>query len=149
MDIQTNPIFDSLPNKPSALIRVALADLERAEKTEGFSVNMNAWHSFNERSGKREVCLGGAVAAFSLQEPPTQIFCFFDVNRAPTLRNKLMAINLFRIGGSYIASGLAMCNEELHANLTENITITPYSIHPAKFKSDMNNLADLFEKHGC
>jgi hypothetical protein len=36
-----------LPKKPSALLRLALADLEKAEKSPRVKINMGEWHETN------------------------------------------------------------------------------------------------------
>lgn len=51
-----------LPNKLSALLKIALTDLEAIEKSARYKVQMGSWH-YPGDDGKCEVCLAGAVMA--------------------------------------------------------------------------------------
>lgn len=56
------PLIGKLPSQPSALIRLALADLEAAEKDPKYEVCMGSWHDPpNNITGRCAVCLAGAV----------------------------------------------------------------------------------------
>jgi len=59
-----------LPDKPSALIQLALEDLEKAERSELYDIDMSIWHQPRIRTGFEispcTVCLAGSVIAFSL-----------------------------------------------------------------------------------
>ena len=69
-------IEDTLPNKPSELIRVALRDLCKAEQTPWMRVNMSLWVSVRNVDGDEEylsggpntcvVCLAGAAVVGSV-----------------------------------------------------------------------------------
>jgi hypothetical protein len=78
-----------LPKRPSALIRLAIADLKKAERTEGYRVDMNTWHdgatlgetlydpatcitTETEAASPCVVCFAGSVMAFSLNAPQTR-----------------------------------------------------------------------------
>lgn len=58
---------DPLPNKPSELIAIALADLIKVEKSKKFRVAMGAWHWTPPGSNVCHVCLAGAVMACTLK----------------------------------------------------------------------------------
>ena len=88
-----------LPDLPSAMIRVALADLRKAERSVRYRITMGAWH---EPNGKCAVCLAGAVMAFSLAAPRNLII--YPEAYPPILNNKLEACDYFREG--HIADGL-------------------------------------------
>lgn len=90
----------ALPDTPSALLTLALDDLEKAEADERYVIDMSRWHEM--RHGSCVVCLAGAVMAFSLKTP-------FGLNSGPIMhsevdRAKLEAIDYLR-EGSYV-SGL-------------------------------------------
>lgn len=55
-----------LPTKPSALLRLALEDLEAVEADKKYKVAMGKWH---EPNGACKVCLAGSVLAKTLQVP--------------------------------------------------------------------------------
>jgi hypothetical protein len=111
-----------LPTKPSELIRVALADLKRAERTPNLIVDMDYWHEPEVEGDTEEaaalagydpvtctvkapvepectVCFAGSVMAFSLHAPAR-------ANVAPDsypepIERKLNALNEFREGCLY------------------------------------------------
>lgn len=85
----------SLPNKPSALITLALDDLNKVERMVGYEVNMGTWHQkFHDDTCN--VCFAGAVISRSLREAR-------DVYVEPCMYNddtkyKLYALDNFRQG---------------------------------------------------
>lgn len=141
----TNP----LPTKPSALIRVALADLEKVEKSPAYEVNMNTWHlprySWNgDMVETCRVCLAGAVLAcnsnlkiFEEYRPPDFSMAF----NAP-----LFALDSFRSGD--ILKGLRELGIVGHAAIRHSWHVTPYENDPVAFKRDMQNMAGYLEQHG-
>jgi len=89
-----------LPGKPSALIRVALRDLEACEKGSRYEIDMDAWH-LQDSSGffcdtRCHVCLAGAVMSQTLQVAMNQHLypSEFDEDTA----DKLIALDSFRVG---------------------------------------------------
>jgi hypothetical protein len=61
----------SLPNKLSALIRVALDDEARAHKSKQYEMFMGVWHRpLPSELNKCQVCLAGAVMAFTMNADP-------------------------------------------------------------------------------
>jgi hypothetical protein len=62
----------TLPNKPSELLRLALADLRKVERDERYEVDMWAWHAPDESDNRCHVCLAGAVIAGTLGARPDQ-----------------------------------------------------------------------------
>jgi hypothetical protein len=64
---------DTLPNKPSELIRVALKDLEEAERDPHYEVEMCTWHRPSSTTGVCTVCLAGSVLAKSCGVVPEYI----------------------------------------------------------------------------
>ena len=133
-----------LPDKPSELIRVALADLEKVEADPRYSVHMGDWHrSFGNYCA---VCLAGSVMAMSLHLNPEQTVEFHDSasGLSDADWDKLDALDDFRMGE--VHAGLRTLNLD-QGSLDEMIGITPYTTDPTTFKQDMNNLADLLEQH--
>jgi len=56
-----------LPNKLSALLRIAVEDAQKIEKTPGYVLDMSVWHS--PANGPCAVCLAGSVMALRLRAP--------------------------------------------------------------------------------
>lgn len=93
-----------LPNKLWQLAEMALRDLERAEKSKKFTIDMSEWYVTN---GKCSVCMAGAVLAFSVA-PKCYKDHFQDYRNRNILRpewvddvdlaEKLHAINHLRCG---------------------------------------------------
>lgn len=99
-----------LPSKPSELIRVALKDLRKAERSKKYVIDMGTWHEphgdweFNPDkgydeyvpNGKCTVCLAGSVIAGTLGVSPKKDAEPLDFG-AKT-RAALRALNYFREG---------------------------------------------------
>ena len=137
-------VKQKLPNKPSALIRIALKDLELCENDGRYCVTMDeCWHepTFN---GKCNVCLAGSVMAQTLKMPITRLLFTEDLDEE---ENKLIALDCFRQGD--IDSGLT----ELSMNISDYKIdscrrIISYHDNPKLFKSQLLALADDLAKEG-
>lgn len=89
-----------LPDKPSELLIVALADLEKCERSKKFHIEMAYWFMKNDNDGICEVCLAGAVMAQSCPLPGMyQEGALFEPQDYPeAVEKKLKALNYLRIG---------------------------------------------------
>lgn len=130
-----------LPNKPSALIRLAVHDLELTmQDKEHYKIDMDDWHQPN---GKCSVCFAGGVMAQSLKQSPfsSVVPSDFDMNT----HIKLLAINEFREG--YICNGLNLLGiRYIHMeDLPSRVPVKAFNKNKKKFISDMMALADLFQ----
>jgi hypothetical protein len=65
-------IFLSVP--PSERIRMSIADLEVAEGSADYSIDMDTWHAPDHRTGTCAVCMAGAVLASRHPIRPHQIY---------------------------------------------------------------------------
>lgn len=132
----------SLPDKPSELIRAALADLEKAEMDNRYKVEMSQWH-LPGYNGQCLVCLAGAVMAHSLGATDVE-FC-----TPPDFEDeceKLKAIDDFREGIiDYALERLGIPHPE---GLPGSVSVCEYSEDPRLFKNDMIDLHNLLEKFG-
>ena len=138
----------NLPDKPSELIRVALADLRKVEAMpKVYRINMEDWWfaGTNDEAGC-SVCLAGAVMAETLGAPR-------DDGASPSdfpngLRGKLLALDSFRQGE--VLSGLIDMDQDWDAEVGESLNraISAYSLDPECFHRDMNKLADDLEAVG-
>ena len=140
-----------LPDKPSELIRVALADLEKCEADKRYAIYMGRWHEpLNDvvRTGVDghvcAVCLAGAVMAQSLGTP-VEASAEPVALKSHDIVNKLYALDDFRIGD--IEDGLSTMCSTIGRGFGDR-QITPYEVDAAQFKADMRQLADDLEGAG-
>lgn len=142
----------ALPQKPSKLLAVALEDLEKMEKTEGYAIHMNDWHwpeplwkDGDQIGTVCKVCFAGSVMARRGKVLPTR-----DVQPesfSPKLRKKFYALNAFREG--CIEEGLNYLGiDDVPPCLRENYGATQYRDDPARFKKEMRQLIAVFAALG-
>lgn len=95
-------IKDTLPNKLSELLIVALEDLEQIENDPNYDIDMGEWYKPKVRNNSgRDVCTvchAGAVMVNSLNLKPSFRMNLHPDDFTSTITNKLMAINAIRIG---------------------------------------------------
>ena len=132
--------FQSLQLKPSALVRLALRDEEKAHTSRRYRVVMRAWH----KPGKFKcaVCFAGAVMAFTLDADPMHDLCpeWFDHNTS----NCLLALNYFRIGNVYeglYTMGLSDMGEKRGSHRELDREVTPYADDRDAFRAEMEKIA--------
>lgn len=147
---------NNLPDLPSALIRLALADLREVEKlSDVYVVNMSAWHSPNGAGdGRCEVCLAGAVLARTLGFSPEDHMITNLHRISNQTRRKMSALNAFRTGLVFDAMQIMLENsreyqdneelfEGMHTDVPEYSEKTREAFHAA-----MARMADELEKLG-
>jgi len=86
---------DCLPDKPSALIRVALADLERTLLSPAYRFDFGEWYE-PQPDGTCTVCLGGGVLAQAVGAGPQTEETWARVSHITT--RKLFALSDFALG---------------------------------------------------
>ena len=141
-------VVTRLPRTPSALIRMAVDDLEALEATPGFGIDMTTFLT-QMLDGTCAVCLAGASMVRRLDGmnmlTSTKKFglvpaCF------PGNEEQLAALDEFRMwdieAGCY---SLGLSAPEDHYELT---SAGDYKDDPAQFKADMRKLADELEERG-
>ncbi|MAS09906.1 hypothetical protein [Salinisphaera sp.] len=138
-----------LPNEPSALIRLALGDLEKAEQSPDYEIEMGTWH--DSYGGICEVCFAGTVIAGTLEGDPQADLSpsSYDV----ATRAKLNALDDLRCGS--VASAidvLALYDvvDDQALEITDGLSFvaTHYDNSPEAFKREMGELADKLEEVG-
>lgn len=149
-----------LPQIPSKLIHIVLRDIEKAEKHDGYTVDMWVWHEpdTQDKTGRKvcSVCAAGAVARFGLGVVGD------NEEWAPDLdypnEKAYRAINQLRIG--YIVHALDRLNrfdESLPHDVIIDIRrlhkkwsykVTPYEKNPLQWKADMKEMAKDLEEIG-
>ncbi len=132
--------MSDLPSLPSALIRLALADLEKCEGDSRYCVVMNTvWHT--PSNNVCYVCLAGAVMAKTLRIPNDRWYS----PEQSVYRKQLSALDAFRSG--LIARGLSYLSLTRPAILPRFIDIPEYCEDREAFHKAMLGLADLLESH--
>lgn len=129
-----------LPDKPSELIRLAVADLKRSEADPCYRIEFGTWHDVTP-SKICVVCLAGAVMAFSLDVP--QLTTTSPQHFRPDIRAKLSALDWGR--RSLMQHEMFSCLG-LGPDRSFDRIITPYGMDPLEFKNEMLKLADDLEK---
>lgn len=85
-----------LPDKLSALLRLAVADCRKVEKMKTRTLDMGVWFATN---GVCRVCMAGAVLDRTLRFKPTQDLRFYgDLAKCAPEHWKLAAIDNLRTG---------------------------------------------------
>lgn len=141
-----------LPSKPSLLILRALDDLEAAERSTKYVVNMGHYHSPVETIKDKKtvpvcsVCFAGAIMAE--QSDPSRYLEpeDFSIHTA----NKFRALNEFRLGR--IMVGLKQMNLTRPTGLPVEVDVTRYHAEDRhsvyQFKADMMRVVKLLQEFG-
>lgn len=134
-----------LPSKPSTLLEIAMADLESAEKSKNYTIDMWSYHE--TLGSKCAVCLAGSVMAFSLKADKNTDLSpeNFGINQ-----QQLIAIDHLRMGDfSYVAEALDLDYKQSVVqkyNLERNIT--SYEKDPTLFKKEIKEYIRDLKKAG-
>lgn len=140
-------IKDTLPNKMSDLILVAIRDLSKVEKMKGYKIDMGwAWHEpiATRRGSRCSVCLAGACMV-GLGVPKNREVHPYSFNEK--LERKFNAIDSLRVGS--VSSACYYLNIIKTEKIRKmNRDITDYSVSKSKFKKEMLKLAKDLKKVG-
>ena len=131
----------NLPDKPSELIRLSLADLALCAADPKYRIDMGKWHEPNGHVC--EVCQAGAVIAQSLGAPRNASFHPEDF---PEFAGKLLALDQLRLGD--VSEALEYLGRPLSGDTALDRAITPYNQDPGAFMADMRELAGDLERVG-
>lgn len=132
-----------LPDKPSALILLALKDLAAVERSKEYMVNMGQWHR-PMSNGRCSVCLAGAVMSKSLKAKGSDYL--FPSNFSTYKHAKLLALDYFREGE--IQSGLNEMGVSPVDLRFDDISVARYADNQKQFKSDMRAMAARLRRFG-
>ena len=137
---------NKLPNKLSALITLALADLVKVEKREDlYEVAMD--QTFHENYGGRRciVCFAGSVMAQTLKLPSECNMSPSDFDANTT--DKLYALDYARQGLISDALERIGVNPDKYF-IPSTVEVESYDENKTAFKRDMRKLAKNLEKAG-
>lgn len=135
--------MNTLPDKPSELIRVAIKDLQACRLDSKYIIRMdNTWHD-GEFEDVCSICLAGAVMAktFGLSPYSNLSPSYFRISGED---NKLYSLDAFR--GGDVKGGMLRLNIPYNSKMDR--TITDYSKNPDQFIEDMLKMSDDLEKEG-
>jgi hypothetical protein len=135
----SKPISASLSDKPSELIRQALADLERVEKDPRYVIDMSAWHDPRPHSevGTCAVSFAGVVMAGLVNDPSRWLM---PHNFAVEIGRKLASLNHFRLGE--VRAGLVEfgVDRDTTEKLAPVYHVPNYHSDPSGFKVAMREI---------
>ena len=130
-----------LPEKPSALIRLALRDLEKVERSRRYVVDMSVYHVPN---GHCRVCFAGSVMAYTLKVAR-------DFNSVATYqlpeRGKMNALDCARRGD--VGSMFEYLGRSMPKKIEPYFDVRPYDEDKKGFKRDMRKLAATLARAGA
>lgn len=147
--------MNTLPDKLSDLIDVALRDLEQVEKDKRYVIDMQAWHS--PKGDACHICFAGAVMAGTLGKAPDWPHSPCDFDAATSA--KLDALDAVRCGafGAAITdlidgdvNGMSRLMPGEHESITTRIGLphVNYERDPDAFKVWMRKAAEALREHG-
>lgn len=120
-----------LPNKPSALLSMAMKDLERVERDGRYVIDMQKWHMPRADGSLCSICMAGAVLTKHMD--PKDICAnpegIFDL---PTTM-KLMAIDFMRCGS--VRDACHMLGHDVV--IIANRQVPQYDDNPEEFRLAM------------
>jgi len=125
-----------LPDKMSELLTIAMLDLEKAENTPRYTIDMSAWH---EPNGHCRVCLAGSVMAMRLGVEDTVSATPGSMADADT-RRKLSAINSLRCGD--IRSAYSVMNKSLPLQFQKLVDEKNNLLAPMRFVPGVDSWGD-------
>jgi hypothetical protein len=135
-----------LPDTPSELLTVALADLAAVERDPRYRINMGSWH-VPEEDGTCSVCLAGAVMARTLDMNPLKPLGPCDAGvLEESLENKLQALDELRNGD--LREALELLGMDLPEHLAARHRIPGYEDDPHGFRRELHKLAGLMRSEG-
>ena len=138
---------ETLPDKLSDLLELALDDLETTEKDPAYEINMLYWHELDEVDNTCRVCLAGAVLAQTLEVPVS--FNYLRYRPEPDLEDKMDAINFVRLG--FVDYALKALNRASFYEVGKDrwrIEVPQYYIDPKRFKKTLRNLVPELRAKG-
>jgi hypothetical protein len=138
-----------LPNAPSYLIELALADLAKTEADSRYEIDMTQWH-YPAVNGPCSVCFAGAVLAQEGTISPRKYVNLWDLNADQEYDQielgKLLALDHFRLG--MVRSALVMMGRADDAHKMSDRQISPYGLDPVQFHEEMTQLVNDLRRAG-
>lgn len=140
-----------LAAKPSRLIRIALADLRRAEESKRYVVDMGKWHVRDLNKGVCYVCLGGAAligCGIPSSATLTPIADDTAVRLPNVIAERILALDAFRNGEVHIGLGILGLAHAI-CRVPENVLVYSYvGEWSGNFFRSMRSLAFILAEAG-
>lgn len=137
----------TLPDEPSELITLALADLAKVEAAPGeYRVAMGVWHSPDPGTDLCAVCLAGAVIAMTLRG--ARGMCLWPEDFSKDTRRKLGALDSLREGRVYNALRHLGYPECVTERAPISMPVGNYASDPARFRRNMERMAAILREQG-
>ena len=140
--------MNTLPDKLSELIRVAVWDLIKTEQMPYlYRINMYAWHDYSDLDNKCHVCLAGAVMAQTIGVPHATMLPddVIMLNRDDDDEDKLFALDEIRKGSVGAALSYMMMDSPFDDLIRP---VTEYERDSGQFKQDLLKIADELGEMG-
>jgi hypothetical protein len=140
--------------KPSQLIKIALKDLAKAEKSPRYVIKMEHWHTLLS-NGKCAVCLAGSVIAGTACVPHSMYVSEPNEIDGLEFSDRMDALNCLRSGG--LREFLYDCGVpwekadawvDDHADMMDTIPQNYTARSRKKFRKALFAIADSLEKAG-
>lgn len=131
-----------LPEKLSDCIDVALDDLEKAEGSERYIVNMERWH-LPSLTGECFVCLAGSTICSRVDEPGLSVH---PPDLGHHARARLCALDGIR--GGNVGYALRCMGRSLPASVCCLVPVARYGDSPTQFKATLRHIAQMLREAG-
>jgi len=151
-----------LPDTLHELITVALQDEDKAFHSPLYLIRMNDWHVASRNSKSRcDVCLAGAVMAFSLKGPIELDLSPHDFGNHKRRPEKLEALDSIRTGEVWEAlatfynrktmkfATIKYICDKLNCDPEGSLKLTTYSRNRKQWRKEMYSIRNQLKKHNA
>lgn len=139
-----------LPNKPSALLRLAVNDCKKVQKMKTRKLQMLSWHHWSSIDNVCSVCMAGSIMDRTLKVDLKRniIPADFDFDK----QNKLHAVNEMRNGNFDSAFSLLDMKDKYNYKINQISSFVSRNFCFFKNRAPWNiylKAADMLEALGC
>lgn len=134
------------PKKLSMLMKLALSDLAKVEKSDKYVVNMGSWHRASVQDNRCSVCFAGSIMAKSLKADPSISMYHDDFGKEWSLA--FLALNEVRIGGIARALYYMGLDAKKFTSYEGAMFVPDYNEDPKEFRKTMRGVVKMLEKKG-
>jgi len=135
----------TLPNKPSELLKLAMKDLGKCERSPKYNVHMMKWHSGFEREACY-VCLAGSVMAKTFNEDPKTEHHPGDYDNKTAM--KLHWLDDARMGRVYHHTDVFSDKIQLKLLSFDHVSFPRYGVNRTLFKAGIRKIVKQLQAAG-